>query len=124
MLTALPIVAAVAADAVNPSYMSPLWHTSSGRLLALVAPDHDRLRLVRPSASRKGAVVTVLLLVLAALTLSASIFVAAEAVTANGRRRHSAVAVVRQWSAASGELRGDTSQETSDERGSRGSASG
>ena len=44
-----------------------------------------------------------LLLVLAALTLSASIFVAAEAVTATGRRRHSAVAVVRQWSAASGE---------------------
>jgi tight adherence protein C len=55
-------------------------------------------------------VVTVLLLVLAALTLSASIFVAAGAVTANGRRRHSAVAVVRQWSAASGELRGDTSR--------------
>jgi tight adherence protein C len=55
-------------------------------------------------------VVTVLLLVLAALTLSASIFVASSAVTASGRRRHSAVAVVRQWSAASGELPGDRSQ--------------
>ena len=58
--------------------------------------------------------VTVLLLVLAALTLSASIFVAAGALTASGRRRHSAVAVVRQWSAASGELRGDTSRGNDD----------
>ncbi len=51
-----------------------------------------------------------LLLVLAALTLSASIFVASSAVTASARRRHSAVAVVRRWSAASGALRGDTSR--------------
>ena len=58
--------------------------------------------------------VTVLLLVLAALTLSASIFVASSVVTASGRRRHSAVAVVRQWSAASGELRGDTSRGNDD----------
>jgi tight adherence protein C len=55
-----------------------------------------------------------LLLLLAALTLTASIFVASSAVTATGRRRHSAVAVVRQWSAASGELRGDTSRKTGD----------
>ena len=58
--------------------------------------------------------VTVLLLVLAALTLSASIFVASSVVTASGRRRHSAVAVVRQWSAASGELRGDRSRGNDD----------
>ena len=37
VLTALPIVAAVLLTLINPSYMSPLWHTSSGRLLALVA---------------------------------------------------------------------------------------
>jgi tight adherence protein B len=36
VLTALPIAAAVLLTAINPSYMSPLWHTSSGRLLALV----------------------------------------------------------------------------------------
>ncbi len=58
--------------------------------------------------------VTVLLLVLAALTLSASIFVASSVVTASGRRRHSAVAVVRQWSAASGEVRGDRSRGNDD----------
>jgi tight adherence protein C len=55
-------------------------------------------------------VVTVLLLVLAACTLSASIFVASSALTATGRRRQSAVAVVRRWSAASGPLHGDSSQ--------------
>ena len=37
VLTALPIVAAVLLTAINPGYMSPLWHTSSGRLLALIA---------------------------------------------------------------------------------------
>ena len=37
VLTALPLVAAVLLTLVNPSYMSPLWHTSSGRILALVA---------------------------------------------------------------------------------------
>ena len=110
VLTFLPLVAALLLTLVNPSYMSPLWHTSSGHILTLVVSGNGSLRLLRPSARRKGAVVTVLLLVLAALTLSASIFLASEVVTASGRRRHSAVAVVRQWSAASGELRGDTSR--------------
>ena len=37
VLTGLPIVAAFLLTLVNPSYMSPLWHTSSGHILALVA---------------------------------------------------------------------------------------
>ena len=37
VLTALPIVAAVLLTLLNPSYMSPLWNTSSGHILALVA---------------------------------------------------------------------------------------
>jgi tight adherence protein B len=37
VLTGLPIVAAVLLTLVNPSYMSPLWNTSSGHILALVA---------------------------------------------------------------------------------------
>jgi tight adherence protein B len=37
VLTGLPIVAAVVLTLINPGYMSPLWHTSSGRMLALVA---------------------------------------------------------------------------------------
>ena len=51
-----------------------------------------------------------LLLVLAAMTLSASIYVAFSAVTASARRRQSAVAVVRRWSAASGDLREGSSR--------------
>ena len=37
VLTGLPIVAAVLLTLLNPSYMSPLWNTSSGHILALVA---------------------------------------------------------------------------------------
>jgi len=37
VLTGLPIIAAVLLTLINPGYMSPLWHTSNGRLLALVA---------------------------------------------------------------------------------------
>ncbi len=114
VLTGLPVVAAVLLTLVNPGLHEPaLAHVERAHLGAR-CPRDGSLRLLRPSASRKGAVVTVLLLVLAALTLSASIFVAAGAVTASGRRRHSAVAVVRQWSAASGELRGDTSRGNDD----------
>ncbi len=36
VLTGLPIVAAVLLTLVNPSYMSPLWHTSNGHILTLV----------------------------------------------------------------------------------------
>jgi tight adherence protein B len=36
VLTGLPIVAAVLLTLVNPGYMSPLWHTSSGHILTLV----------------------------------------------------------------------------------------
>ena len=47
-----------------------------------------------------------LLLLLAALTLSASVFVATSALTVSGRRRQSAVAVVRRWSSAAGDVKG------------------
>ena len=36
VLTFLPVVAAVLLTLVNPGYMSPLWHTSSGHILTLV----------------------------------------------------------------------------------------
>ena len=56
-----------------------------------------------------------LILVLAALMLSASIFVASSALTLSARRRHMAVAVVRKWSVAAGDDRRSTSR--SDELG-------
>jgi tight adherence protein B len=37
VLTTLPIAAAVLLTLLNPAYMSPLWHTSSGHLMALIA---------------------------------------------------------------------------------------
>jgi tight adherence protein B len=37
VLTALPVAAAVLLSLLNPAYMSPLWHTSTGHLLALIA---------------------------------------------------------------------------------------
>jgi tight adherence protein B len=37
VLSGLPVVAAVLLTLVNPSYMSPLWNTSSGHILSLVA---------------------------------------------------------------------------------------
>ncbi len=37
VLTGLPIVAAVLLTLLNPDYMSPLWHSSSGHILAIVA---------------------------------------------------------------------------------------
>jgi tight adherence protein C len=55
-----------------------------------------------------------LILVLAGLMLSASVFVASSALTLSARRRHVAVAVVRKWSAAAGDVRGATSR--TDER--------
>jgi tight adherence protein C len=51
-----------------------------------------------------------LLLLLAAVTLSGSIFVATGALAPSARRRHSAVAAVQKWSAVSGPLRGDASR--------------
>jgi tight adherence protein B len=37
VLTFMPGVAAVGLTLLNPHYMSPLWHTSSGHILALIA---------------------------------------------------------------------------------------
>ena len=107
VLTGLPIVAAVLADAAQPQLHEPPLALLERAHPGARRPDHDPLRLVRAAAGRRGEVVAMLLLVLAALTLSASIYVASSAVTASARRRHSAVAVVRRWSAASGALRGD-----------------
>lgn len=37
VLTTLPLAAAVLLTLLNPAYMSPLWHTPTGHILALVA---------------------------------------------------------------------------------------
>ena len=78
VLTGLPIVAAVLLTLDQPQLHEPALAHLERAPAGARCSGHGRLRLVRPSARRKGAVVTVLLLVLAALTLSASIFVAVE----------------------------------------------